>query len=142
MHDANGKPIPVTVSGIGKAKLTNMCQSVRPPKSPISLIIRAGREEGNPAVAENLLIGMTKLSGTTTFKEIDIGVDASKVTKGGTKVDGAVGGFAQQADHVTIENLRQTAYSTQAGTFKLTGLSLQLSIATRDKDAEECYSGE
>jgi Family of unknown function (DUF6230) len=138
----NGEIIPMAMSGMEKATLVNMCQSVRVPKAPVSLIIRAGREKGEPVEAKNLLIGMTELSGETTFSDIDIGVDAGTLArnnKGGSKVDGAAGTFAQQAAHVSITGLRQIAYSTQAGSFTLNGLSLKISVATDSKGPDECY---
>jgi hypothetical protein len=132
---AGNKPIPVAVSGIKHASLYNLCQSVHPAGAPVSLTITAGKDADHPAEADNLLIGLTELSGDATFKNIDIGLDASTVTKGGD-AKGAVGGFAQQADSVTITGLRQTAYSTQAGTFKLTGLNLKINVGS---SPTECF---
>jgi Family of unknown function (DUF6230) len=132
--------IPVAVSGIANAKLTNLCQSVLVPNLPISLTIRAGRTAGSPAEATDLLIGMSELSGDATFTNIAIGQDASTLTKGGGSAHGAVGSFGQEADGVVITGLKQTAYSTTAGTFKLTGLSLKVNLpdSTTGKPAE-CY---
>jgi hypothetical protein len=129
----NGTAIPVAASGIADASLTNLCQSVVVPNTPISLVIKAGGG-GNPAHASNLLIGMTNLSGDATFTNIDIGQDASTLSKAGPTIKGDEGAFGQQADHVTITNLQQTAYSTHAGTFTLNGLDLHISLSK-----EECF---
>jgi hypothetical protein len=136
----NGKQIPLAISGINHAKLYDLCQSVHPDNSPVSLTIRAGGDPDHPAEADNLLIGLTDLSGDATFSNIDIGLDASTTSKGGDSAKTTSHGFAQEADSVTINNLRQTAYSTQAGTFKLTGLSLKINVDTSGKNKpDECY---
>src|SRR4051794_37689218 len=70
----NKTPIPVAVSGISHASLYNLCQSVHPDKSPVSLTIRAGRDSDHPAEADNLLIGLTELNGNATFTDIAIGL--------------------------------------------------------------------
>jgi hypothetical protein len=138
----NGTVIPVAVSGIHSATLTNLCQSVVVPGTPISLTIRAGRAAGKPAEATDLLIGVTELSGDATFKNINIGQDASTLSKGGDKAklpDGVTGYFGQEADSVVIDGLQQTAISTTAGTFKLTGLNLKVNLGDKNGNAVECY---
>jgi len=132
----DGRPVPVAVSGIRHARLYNLCQSVRPKGSPISLTIHAGADPDHPAEADNLLIGLTELRGDAVFTDIAIGVDASRVTEGGPGANGPAGGFAQEASSVTITGLEQTAYSTQAGTFTLRGLNLRLNTGG---DPEECF---
>ena len=116
----------VAVSGIKSAKLYNLCQSVKVPGLPVSMVIHAGQAAGAPAEATDLLIDLTSLKGDATFENIQIGIDASDLTKGGN-AKGMQGSFAQQADSVVITNLKQVAWSTTAGTFKLTGLDLSLS---------------
>jgi hypothetical protein len=129
----SGKPLALAVSGIKDAKLTNLCQSVHPTGSPFSLVIRAGRDKDRPALAHNMLIGMTHLQGEAEFKGIEIGKDASTLTKGddGSRENpnpakGAAGTFAQEADSVVITDLEQSAQYTAAGSFTLTGLDLSL----------------
>lgn len=135
----DGTTIPVAISGIADAKLFNLCQSVHTSGSPISLTIRAGRDEDNPAKATNLLIGMTELSGDATFTNINIGQDASTLELGGPDAHGDSGGFGQQADHVTINGLHQTSLSTTAGTFTLSGLTLKINLPDDDGAPEECF---
>jgi hypothetical protein len=134
-----GQPIPVAVSGISHATLYNLCQSVHPTGSPVSLTIHAGTDPKNPAEADNLLIGLTELRGDAVFSDINIGADASKVTKGGPKAKGAEGGFAQEATTVTITDLEQVAYSTQAGTFTLRGLNLKINTDFKGNKPDECF---
>lgn len=117
----------IAVSGIKSAKLYNLCQSVKVPGLPVSMVIHAGQAAGAPAEATDLLIDLTSLKGDATFTNIQIGIDASDLTKGGDKAKGLQGSFAQQADSVVITDLKQVAWSTTAGTFKLTGLDLSLS---------------
>ena len=133
----DGRVIPVAVSQIKSAEITNLCQSVKAPGTNITLFIRGGREPGKPVVAKELLIGMDYLSGDATFSNINIGTDASALTKGGTPPNKGElrGGFGQEADKAVIENLNQRFYSTFAGQFQLTGMSLNLKF-----DGSECFS--
>lgn len=136
-------PIPVAASQIKYAEITNLCQSVRVPGTNLVLTIRGGGEEGKPVVARNLLIGMDYLSGDAVFTNIEIGTDASTLTKGGKPPENPPlpgtptleGQFGQQADIATIKNLRQRFYSTTAGEFHLTGMTLQL-----NDDGVECFT--
>jgi len=124
---------PVAVSGIGKAKLYDLCQSVKVPNMPVVLTINAGGG-GNPASAENLLLDIEELYGDATFTNIEIGRDASTLNKAPGK--GQPGSFGQQADKVVITNLRQVARSTTAGSFTLKGLKLKVNVGG---DAKECF---
>jgi hypothetical protein len=83
---------------------------------------------GKPATAKDLQIGMTDLKGDATFNDIRIGVDASTVN---TAAKGSAGDFAQDASSLTIDNVQQTAWSTTAGVFTLTGMHLQLTDGTK-----------
>ena len=136
---AKGQAVPVAMSGIASAKLYNLCQSVRAPGSPISLTIRAGRDANAPAKATNLLIGMTELNGNAEFTDINIGQDASTLGQGGPKASGPLGSFGQEASRVVITDLKQTAVSTTAGTFTLTGLNLKINFPGKDGNPPECF---
>ncbi|MBG6057774.1 MULTISPECIES: DUF6230 family protein [Cryobacterium] len=127
---ADGKTMhPVAIANIDSASLTDLCQSVVTvtPLGTLGLLINAGGG-GNPAQASALQLGMTDLQGDATFTNIRIGVDASKVN---TAAKGTAGDFAQDADHITINGLKQTAWSTQAGTFALNGLHMQITNGTK-----------
>ncbi|NNC11332.1 cholesterol esterase [Planctomonas sp. JC2975] len=125
----DGTTHPVSVANISSAKLYDLCQSVVVPGMPVGLKITAGGG-GNPATATDMQIGMTDLQGDATFNNIRIGVDASTVN---TDAKGSVGDFAQDADSVVIKGLKQTAWSTQASVFNLSGLHLQLT------NGETCF---
>jgi hypothetical protein len=125
----------VAESTIGSASITNLCQSVGQNVNisalgfshKVWLKLTAGKDPNNPAVAKNLLIDMTHLSGDATFTNIDIGQDASDLSSHGT-----LGGFGQAADIVDIDHLSQTAWATTAGTFTLPGLDLGLQLDGTD----------
>ena len=121
----NGAKHPVALSVIGHAKLTNLCQSVLvdSPMGKLTLLVKAGGG-GTPASADNMVVDASQLSGNATFKNIEIGRDASTIDT--VHKQGPSGGFAQQADKVTINDLRQTAWAVNAGTFRLHGLHLTI----------------
>ncbi|CAL9434958.1 DUF6230 family protein [Streptomyces pilosus] len=131
---------PVAVSAFKSATIKNMCQSVVTPNIPVlgnvSLMLRAG--QGAPVEAENLYIDVADLNADATFTNIDIGVAAKDASKGpGMKGGGEQAnpyGFAQQAEKAVLKNVKQTAWATTAGTFKLSGLKMSLSTGVK-----ECY---
>ncbi|MFC7266950.1 DUF6230 family protein [Streptomyces lutosisoli] len=131
---------PVAVSGFKTASLTNMCQSVVTPNIPllgsVSLTLKAGGN-GTPVEAENLYVDIEDLEANAVFHGIDIGVAAGSATKGPGISKGDTAnpyGFAQQADSATLTDVKQTAWATTAGTFKLSGLKMSVS-----KGVKECY---
>ncbi len=125
----------MAVTAIKEAKLHSLCQSVvttLPVIGDISLNLTAGKKD--PVEASNLFVDATQLAGDAVFKNIEIGRDASTLDKGPAEAVGMQDLFAQQADTVTISNLQQTAWATNAGTFKLSGLSMNIS-----KGKKECF---
>jgi hypothetical protein len=62
---------------------------------------------------------------------MQIGQDASTLNKGPNGVQGKAGGFGQQASSVQLNNVKQVAWATTAGTFKLSNLSMKL--------GDECF---
>ncbi|MEV6015865.1 MULTISPECIES: DUF6230 family protein [unclassified Streptomyces] len=132
---------PVAVSAFKSADITGMCQSVVTPDIPllgsVSLVLKAGGS-GTPVHADNLYIDVQDLAADATFKNIDIGVAAKDASKGpGMKGGGEQAnpyGFAQQAESATLTDVKQTAWATTAGTFKLSGLKMSVSAGTH-----ECY---
>ncbi|MEP6479429.1 MAG: DUF6230 family protein [Rhodoglobus sp.] len=127
-NDTAGAPHQVAIANIASASLSDLCQSVvtETPLGKVGLMITAGGG-GNPATATDLQIGMTDLKGDSTFGNIRIGVDASTVNTG---PKGSAGDFAQDADTIKIDGLQQTAWSTQASVFTLTGMHVQLTDGT------------
>jgi hypothetical protein len=127
--DTAGNDRQVAIANIGSATLANLCQSVttETPMGKVGVMITAGGGK-TPASAKDLQIGMTDLKGDAEFHDIRIGVDASTV-KGDQH--GSAGDFAQDADALTIDGVQQTAWSTTAGTFTLTGMHLQLTDGSK-----------
>lgn len=128
-NDTAGKQHAVAIANIKSATLADLCQSVvtDTPLGKVGVLISAGGG-GKPASASDLQIGMTGLKGDSSFGNIRIGVDASTVN---TAAKGSAGDFAQDADSVTIANLQQTAWSTQASVFTLTGMTLQITDGSK-----------
>ncbi|MFD5817438.1 DUF6230 family protein [Streptomyces sp. NPDC059618] len=130
---------PVAVSAFKSADITGMCQSVVTPDIPllgsVSLVLKAGGS-GTPVHADNLYIDVQDLGADATFKNIDIGVAAKDASKGpGMKGGGEQAnpyGFAQQAESATLTGVKQTAWATTAGTFKLSGLQMSVSAGTHE----------
>lgn len=127
--DTAGKQHQVAIANIKSATLADLCQSVvtDTPLGKVGMLITAGGG-GTPASASDLQIGMTDLKGDSKFSNIRIGVDASTVN---TTAKGSAGDFAQDADAVTITGLQQTAWSTQASVFTLTGMHVQLTDGSK-----------
>lgn len=127
--DTAGKQHQVAIANIKSATLADLCQSVvtDTPLGKAGILITAGGG-GAPASASDLQIGMTDLKGDSKFSNIRIGVDASTVN---TTAKGSAGDFAQDADAVTITGLQQTAWSTQASVFTLTGMHVQLTDGSK-----------
>jgi hypothetical protein len=119
--DTGGQVLVVT-SAIKSAKLTKLCQSVD--LGGTNLLITAGGGK-DKVTATDLTTDSTELSGDAKFDNIEIGNDASTLTKAGVK--GPIGVFSQQSDTVFISDLRQTNYATTAGVFKLPDLKLRFS---------------
>ncbi|WP_030621308.1 DUF6230 family protein [Streptomyces sclerotialus] len=134
-----GKQIPVAVSAFSNAKIKNLCQSVVVPVpvfGDVSMKLQAGGGS-TPVEAKNLYIDLDQLEADATFNNINIGVAAGSTSKGpgikkGDKAD--PGSFAQEADTATLTGVKQTAWATTAGTFKLSGLKMKVS-----KGKNECY---
>ncbi|MEV4878877.1 DUF6230 family protein [Streptomyces cyaneofuscatus] len=141
--EGNKAAHPVAVSGFSKATINNMCQSVVTPEVPfgigsVSLQLRAGTNPENPVVATNLYLDVAQLDTDAYFENIDIGVAAGSVgapgIQPGTEKGVNPNGFAQRAKKATLTDVKQTAWATTAGTFKLSNLSLKL-----HKGVKECF---
>lgn len=135
-RNARGKLIPVAVTAIKTAKMNDLCQSVvteLPVLGSISLNLTAGTGS-KPVQASDLFVDATQLSGNASFNKIEIGRDASTLDKGPKGGQGLQDLFGQQADDVHITNLKQTAWATNAGKFRLNNLSMKV-----NKGTKECF---
>lgn len=122
--DADGVEHSVVTANMKDATLKDLCQSAvtKTPIGKAGILIKAGGGK-EPASAKNLQIGMTGLRGDAEFKNIRIGVDASKVN---TKEKGSKGDFSQDSDTVSIKDLEQDSWSTTASVFTLKDMELKL----------------
>lgn len=122
LQDTNGQEL-VFVSAIKSAQLTNLCQSVS--IGFANLVIRAG-QGSTPVQATNLVVDSDQLTGDADFTNLSVDQDASTLDEV-PGIAGPVGTFGQQADQVTIKNLRQNNWATTASSFTLPGLSIGFS---------------
>ncbi|GGN32196.1 hypothetical protein FHR83_005753 [Actinoplanes campanulatus] len=115
-----GGQVLVIVSAIRDAELDGLCQSIA--LGGINLKITAGSPT-DKVTADTLVVDSDVITANATFKTIDIGQDASTLDRvPGRK--GAIGVFGQQAEEVTLTNLRQNNYATTAATFYLPNLRM------------------
>ncbi|MCX4548110.1 DUF6230 family protein [Streptomyces sp. NBC_01387] len=130
----------VAVSGFSSATITNMCQSVVTPNLPfglgtVTLRLTAGTNPKKPVEATNLYLDIASLQADATFDHLDIGVAAQEAgIQPGTEKKVDPDGFAQRAKSATLTNVKQEAWATTAGTFKLSNLKLGLTSGKA-----ECY---
>ena len=119
----------MAIANIKSATLSDLCQAVvtDTPLGKVGVLIKAGGG-GNPASASDLQIGMTGLKGDPAFGHTRTGVAASTVN---TAAKGSAGDFAQDSGSISITNLQQTAWSTQASVFTLTGMTMQLTDGSK-----------
>lgn len=128
--------VPVAVAGIRDAEIQGLCQSVLtefPIVGQISLRLTAG-DQGTPVIAENLVIDMSQMDGNASFENIEIGRDAGTLDQGPEGAQGFNDLFGMQSDTIVIEDLEQTARAASAGTFRLSGLSMGISMGD-----DECF---
>lgn len=138
---------PVSVSAFDHATITNMCQSVVTPvpflNKSVTLKLTAG-DKGTDVVADQIYIDVANLDAKdAVFSGINIGVPAGTTSGKTPKPKTAAGeqsspfGFAQQADKAVLTDVKQTAWATTAGTFKLSDLHMGLSWGSGE--GIECY---
>ncbi|MFF7052250.1 DUF6230 family protein [Streptomyces griseorubiginosus] len=133
--------VPVAISSFDDATITKMCQSVKTTIPVINKTFYLRLDAGGgdtPVAAHNLYIDVADLQANAEFHNIDIGVAVKDKTRGPAVKDGEnvlPGGFAQQAESADLYDVKQTAWATTAGTFKLSGLSMKLGADPK----MECY---
>jgi hypothetical protein len=131
---------PVAVVGFNEAKIRNLCQSVVVPVpafGDVTMKLGAGVDPSTPVEAKKLYIDADDLGANAQFNNIDIGVAADSTSKGPGPAKGdkfAPGSFAQQAESATFTDVKQRAWATTAGTFKLSGLKMAVKAGKN-----ECY---
>jgi len=147
--DANGKPHAVAVAGIKSASIKNMCQSVNVPipvLGNLTIVLKAGGSD--PVKATDLVLDTNQVNADAVFTGVNIGASAQDIqnqkkiagfekhtgNKDGSTTPFAAGDFGQVVDHAVLDDVKQTAYSTTAGTMSLKGLSISANL-----NAAECF---
>ena len=119
----DGKKHPVAVNGFKNVDIYNLCQSMVVPSPFGDMTIRLTAGSGDtPVKVTNMVTDLDLLEGDVTFRGPNIGVDASKSTKGPVQGDKAA--FALEADSVSIQDPHIQAWATTAGTFVLKDLRM------------------
>jgi hypothetical protein len=118
-----GGQLVLVVSAIDQAQLFDLCQSISLGGTNLKITAGGG---GNPVTAHTLVVDSDEINGDASFNNISIGQDASTLDKV-PGVKGPLGVFSQQADTVTITNLRQNNFATTAAAFRLPGLHIAFS---------------
>ncbi|WP_031518386.1 DUF6230 family protein [Streptomyces sp. NRRL F-5123] len=132
---------PVAVSAFTDATIVGLCQSVviPTPIGDVTLVLKAGPDKDHAVTAHNLYIDLDQLDADAVFHNINIGVAAGASGQPGPGIkagDGAdASSFAQTAETADLTNVKQTAWATSAGTFRLAGLSLRLHMGSKS----QCY---
>jgi hypothetical protein len=129
---ANGENVAVNQGGFATAEMNNLCQSVvsETPFGTMTMKLTAGKD--TPVKATNMVADFDQLGGDITFSGYASGVDASQVSGGPST--GAQGEWAQQAETIHIDGLKQNTWAVTAGTFVLKGLSIDVQFGEN-----ECY---
>ncbi|BEL04798.1 DUF6230 family protein [Actinoplanes sichuanensis] len=113
----------VIVSAIRDATLDGLCQSID--LGGTNLRLTAG-SAANPVKADTLVVDSDMITANADFKKIDIAKDASTLTQVPGRT-GGIGVFGQEAEEVTLTNLRQNNWATTAVRFYLPNLSMSFS---------------
>ncbi|MFI0420941.1 DUF6230 family protein [Spongiactinospora sp. 9N601] len=129
-----GRVIPVIVSGIRRAAVTELCTStlVRTPMGTVTMRLTGGRG-GNEVDIDNLVLDVQEGQTAASIRDLELGRDAGtldQVPGGG----GPAGTFGSQARVVTLRNVRLGAWAVTAATFSLPDLDLRVL-----RGAHECY---
>jgi len=139
---------PVAVAGIASAEITNMCQSVNVPILGLgNLTIKLSAGGTSHVKATSLVLDTNQVdSAQADFTGVNIGASAEDVDKAykipgwhkhdskGQAANYGPTDFAQVVDHAVLNNVKQTAYSTTAGTMSLPGLSISANL-----NGKECF---
>ncbi|MFF2920947.1 DUF6230 family protein [Streptomyces celluloflavus] len=127
-RDADGAGHSVALLGIGRATLTDICQSaeVKTPLGPVVFKLTAGGAAG-PVRADSLVIDGADLVGDARFGTAQIGRDAASLDAV-PGVGGPKGDFGLQAGNIEVAGVRSHAWSATGGNFRLKGLRLSVSL--------------
>ncbi|REE95222.1 DUF6230 family protein [Thermomonospora umbrina] len=122
--DASGRSHHVLATGIGHARLHEMCVSVLTdtPLGAMTLVLRSGR--GKPVEAEDLVLDLTRIDTDATFDGLVLGRDGASLSGGPRELLGRRGQYGQQARHLELTDFRLHTHTITAGAFKFKGLDI------------------
>ncbi|MFI7617627.1 DUF6230 family protein [Nonomuraea terrae] len=134
VRDKKGRLIPVIATGVRKAVISDLCQSVLA-KTPVGTVtIRiTGGQHGNKVTVENLVIDVAAAQSAATLRDIELGRDASTLDEV-PGVRGPAGSFGGQGRSLTLSDVRLSAWAVTAATFSLPDLGLKMV-----RGAHECF---
>lgn len=127
----DGDIVPVTVSGLRKARITGLCQSVVtrgvPLVGTVTVKLTAGRDA--PVEARDFYSDVAQSSGTVTYRNHNGNIAAGASTKGpgiqtGDHVNPA--GSAQEADTVVLTDVEQIVWASSSSYLKMTGFKVRV----------------
>ncbi|MEU9456445.1 DUF6230 family protein [Streptomyces sp. NPDC048277] len=135
-----GEHVPVFVTGARQARISALCQSVRVDVPVLGTqTLRLDGGDDSPAEASNLFIdSVSESAGGSLFRNLDAGIAQGEITKGpidpGDRHSRSFdpSGFGQQAETVTLTDVRVTAVAVSAGTFSIPGLRVRIEPGRHD----------
>lgn len=123
---------PVFVNGFRNATADNFCQSFQVPVPVVgTMTVRIDAPGGKGFAADNLVLGIDNVAGDISFDDVEIGRDAGTLDRG--PHPGAQSGtFGIQSEGLHIDQLRQEAWSTTAGSLKLNSVGIKSEAGDHD----------
>ncbi|MDH2426858.1 DUF6230 family protein [Sphaerisporangium sp. TRM90804] len=120
---ADGRLVPVLVTSIRHASITDLCQSVvlDLPVGTVTFRLTAA-DEGEPAIARDLVVDAVYQNGDTTYTDLEVGRDAQTLDIPPAAV-AQLGRFGTQAETVVVRDLKQIVLAQTAARFHLPNLT-------------------
>lgn len=95
----------------------------------MTLSLKSGGAD--PVTVEDFTADATDLVGAKgNLSQVEVGVDASGLTRTGESGRGPKGRFGLQASRMSLEDFSTTAHTLTSGSFKLSGLGLNIKRGT------------
>jgi hypothetical protein len=121
-----GRVIPVIVTGVKRAVVTELCTSalVKTPVGTVTIRLTGG-EDGNKVTIDDLVIDVAAGQAAAFLRDVELGRDASTLNAV-PDAEGPPGTFGGQARSVTLRDVRLSAWAVTAATFSLPDLGLDV----------------
>ncbi|AQZ71069.1 hypothetical protein BKM31_42330 [[Actinomadura] parvosata subsp. kistnae] len=127
-----GRSIPVIATGVRRAVVTDLCQSVlvRTPFGPVTMRLTGGRG-GNVVTIDDLVLDVETGRTGADLRALELGRDAATLDEV-PGLRGPAGAFGSQASAVTLRDLRLSPRAATAATFRLPDLGLDVVRGERE----------